>query len=129
MTARPVRRWGNAGRERQNFLHFYCFFISHKLKSTDSLTKAGYELFEILRRLRLTIAREEGLPPYIIFSDKTLIDMSIKAPTDKETILNVSGVGGAKYEKYGDRFIKAVTAFKEENPDAITSIKEEDVRP
>lgn len=98
-------------------------------KSTDSLTKAGYELFEILRRLRLTIAREEGLPPYIIFSDKTLIDMSIKAPTDKETILNVSGVGGAKYEKYGDRFIKAVTAFKEENPDAITSIKEEDVRP
>lgn len=95
-------------------------------KSTDSLTKAGYELFEILRQLRLTIAREEGLPPYIIFSDKTLIDMSVKAPTDKKTILNVSGVGEAKYEKYGDRFIEAVTVFMEENPNAVTSIKEED---
>ena len=99
---------------------------SRSRKSTDSLTRAGYELFEILRQLRLSIAREEGLPPYIIFSDKTLIDMSIKAPTDKETMLNVSGVGGAKYEKYGNRFIEAVTAFMEENPDAVTSIVEDD---
>lgn len=95
-------------------------------KSTDSLTRAGYELFEILRQLRLIIAREEGLPPYIIFSDKTLIDMSIKAPTDKQTILNVSGMGKAKYEKYGERFIEAVTAFLEEHPEAVTSIKSED---
>ena len=95
-------------------------------KSTDSLTKAGYELFEILRQLRLTIAREEGLPPYIIFSDKTLIDMSIKAPTDKHTILNVSGVGEAKYEKYGERFIEAVTAFMEEHSGTVTCIRDED---
>ncbi|MDE6602917.1 MAG: DNA helicase RecQ [Lachnospiraceae bacterium] len=99
---------------------------SHSRKSTDSLTKAGYELFETLRQLRLTIAREEGLPPYIIFSDKTLIDMSIKAPTDGQSILSVSGVGEAKYEKYGDRFIEAVTAFMDEHPDAVTSIKDED---
>ena len=99
---------------------------SHSRKSTDSLTKAGYELFETLRKLRLTIAREEGLPPYIIFSDKTLIDMSIKAPTDKKTILNVSGVGEAKYEKYGERFMGAITAFKENHPEAVTSIMEND---
>ncbi|MDO4340805.1 MAG: DNA helicase RecQ [Eubacteriales bacterium] len=99
---------------------------SRSRKSTDSLTKAGYELFETLRKLRLTIAREEGLPPYIIFSDKTLIDMSVKAPTDKQTMLDVSGVGEAKYEKYGERFIEAVTAFMEEYPDAVTSIKDED---
>ena len=99
---------------------------SHSRKSTDSLTKAGYELFETLRKLRLTIAREEGLPPYIIFSDKTLIDMSIKAPTDKKTILNVSGVGEAKYEKYGERFMGAITAFKENHPEAATSIMEND---
>lgn len=95
-------------------------------RSTDSLTKAGYELFEVLRQLRLTIAREEGMPPYIIFSDKTLIDMSIKAPRDKASMLNVSGVGEAKYEKYGDRFIEAVTAFTDENPEAVTSIRDED---
>ena len=99
---------------------------SHSRKSTDSLTKAGYELFETLRKLRLTIAREEGLPPDIIFSDKTLIDMSIKAPTDKKTILNVSGVGEAKYEKYGERFMGAITAFKENHPEAVTSIMEND---
>ena len=98
-------------------------------KSTDSLTRAGYDLFEILRKLRLTIAREEGLPPYIIFSDKTLIDMSAKAPTDEKTILNVSGVGEAKYKKYGGRFIEAVSAFLEEHPGTVTSIKDTDNDP
>ncbi len=95
-------------------------------KSTDSLTKAGYELFEALRQLRLTIAREEGMPPYIVFNDKTLIDMSVKAPRDKAAMLNVSGVGEAKYEKYGERFIEAVTAFMDEHCEAVTSIKDED---
>lgn len=87
--------------------------------------RIGYELFDILRQLRLTIAGEEGLPPYIIFSDKTLIDMSVKTPTDKDSILSVSGVGEAKYEKYGDRFIEAVTAFMEKYPGAVTAIRDE----
>ncbi|MCD7745590.1 MAG: DNA helicase RecQ [Lachnospiraceae bacterium] len=96
---------------------------THGRKSTDSLTKAGYELFEELRQLRLTIAREEGVPPYIIFSDKTLIDMSDRVPHDKTSMLKVSGVGEAKYEKYGGRFLEAITAFLEEHPDAVTSIE------
>ena len=99
---------------------------SRSRRSTDSLTKAGYELFEILRQLRLAIAREEGMPPYIIFSDKTLIDMSAKAPRDRKSMLDVSGVGEAKYEKYGDRFIEAITAFMDENPESVTSIKDDD---
>ncbi len=98
---------------------------SRSRRSTDSLTKAGYELFEILRQLRLTIAREDGVPPYIIFSDKTLIDMSIKAPQDRISMLNVSGVGMAKYEKYGERFIEVITTFMDEKPDSVTSIKDE----
>ena len=99
---------------------------SRSRKSTDSLTKAGYELFETLRQLRLTIAREEGMPPYIVFSDKTLIDMSVKAPRDRSSMLGVSGVGEAKYEKYGERFIEAITAFIDENPESVTSIKDDD---
>ncbi len=99
---------------------------SRSRRSTDSLTKAGYELFETLRQLRLTIAREEGMPPYIVFSDKTLIDMSVKAPRDRSSMLGVSGVGEAKYEKYGERFIEAITAFIDENPDSVTSIKDDD---
>ena len=96
-------------------------------KSTDSLTKIGYELFELLRKLRLSIAREEGLPPYIIFSDKTLIDMSINLPTDKRAIMNISGVGESKYEKYGERFIEAIRTFMEDHPEAVTSIGESDI--
>lgn len=99
---------------------------SRSRRSTDSLTKAGYELFETLRQLRLTIAREEGMPPYIVFSDKTLIDMSVKAPRNRSSMLGVSGVGEAKYEKYGERFIEAITAFIDENPDSVTSIKDDD---
>ena len=91
-------------------------------RSTDALTKAGFGLFERLRQLRLTIAREEGMPPYIVFSDKTLIDMSVKAPQSKGAMLNVSGVGAAKYEKYGERFISEITNFLDENPGATTSI-------
>lgn len=91
-------------------------------RSTDSLTKAGYELFDVLRQLRLAIAREEGLPPYIIFSDKTLIDMCLKIPRDRTAMLNVSGVGEAKYQKYGEKFIDAVNAFMAEHPEAVTGI-------
>lgn len=98
---------------------------SRSRKSKDSLTKAGYELFDSLRELRLVIAREEAVPPYIIFSDKTLVEMAAKAPKDKEEILNVSGVGEAKYKKYGQRFIKAVADFIEEHPGVVTGIIEE----
>ena len=99
---------------------------SRTRKSTDALTKAGYELFELLRKLRLTIAREEGMPPYIIFSDKTLIDMSVKAPRDRRSMLSVSGVGEAKYDKYGERFIETIKGFMDENPGALTGIRDDE---
>lgn len=76
----------------------------HKAKS-DVLTSKGIELFETLRELRMEIAKEEKVPPYIIFSDKSLIDMCMKIPGKKEEMLQVSGVGEAKYERYGERFL------------------------
>ncbi len=98
-------------------------------RSTDALTKAGFELFDLLRQLRTTIAREEGIPPYIVFSDKTLIDMSVKAPRDRDSMLGVSGVGLAKYDKYGSRFMDAISDFLTQNPDAVTGITDgEDVK-
>lgn len=95
-------------------------------RSTDSLTNSGYELLEKLRALRTIIAREEALPPYIIFSDKTLIDMCVKVPQKKEQMLNVSGVGIAKYEKYGNRFLDEILTFKAIHPNAVISIKEDE---
>ena len=59
-----------------------------------------------VEQLRLTIAGEQKVPPYIVFSDKTLIDMCVKKPTDRASMLEVSGVGEAKYEKYGERFLE-----------------------
>ena len=61
-----------------------------KARSTDALTAAGYKLFEQLRKLRLELAKEEAVPPYIIFSDKTLIDMCVKLPKNEYDMLNVS---------------------------------------
>ena len=71
-----------------------------KARSTDSLTSAGYKLFEELRQLRLTIAKEEGMPPYIIFNDKTLIEMCVRMPENRQDMLGVSGVGENKFHKY-----------------------------
>ena len=48
------------------------------------------------------------MPPYIVFNDKTLIDMCAKMPTTKSDMLNVSGVGENKYGKYGERFIAVI---------------------
>ncbi|MCI9105484.1 MAG: DNA helicase RecQ, partial [Lachnospiraceae bacterium] len=83
-----------------------------KKKSTFSgveLTEQEQQLFEKLRALRTEIAREEQVPPYIVFSDKTLISMCKVKPQNKEKMLSVSGVGEYKYEKYGERFLHCVT--------------------
>ena len=99
---------------------------SGKKKSTDSLTSAGFILFEKLRNLRMEIAREESMPPYIIFSDKSLIDMCVKVPQNKSEMLNVSGVGAAKFNKYGQRFLDAIGVYQEAHPDSVISMKEND---
>ena len=86
------------------------------------ITGAGYELFERLRALRLVIAREEGVPPYIIFNDKTLIDMCEKLPVDADTMLSVSGVGQNKLMKYGSRFTEEINKFVSEHPGVVTTL-------
>ena len=74
------------------------------------LNKEQEESFEILRALRAEIAREEKVPPYIVFSDKTLLQMCIEKPTNKNTMLKVSGVGELKFEKYGERFLEVINS-------------------
>ncbi|NLK03332.1 MAG: DNA helicase RecQ [Clostridiales bacterium] len=81
------------------------------LRKSEVLTSKGLELFEDLRNLRTIKAKEEAVPPYIIFTDKTLIDMCIKLPYNKTEMLMVNGVGDHKYEKYGQLFIDAIYRF------------------
>lgn len=88
-----------------------------KSKGTESLTSAGYRLFDKLRALRLEIARKENMPPYIVFNDKTLIDMAVRVPSSRQEMLAVSGVGEHKYMKYGERFLAEIEAFVETCPE------------
>ena len=82
-----------------------------KMRKSDILNSKGLELFERLRALRTEIAREESLPPYIIFSDKTLVDMCVKAPLEKQEMMQVNGVGENKYARFGERFLAAVRDY------------------
>ena len=80
---------------------------------TEDLDAASWQLFERLRQLRLTIAGEQKVPPYIVFSDKTLTHMCILKPVTEAEMLEVSGVGAYKFEKYGERFLECVRKFLE----------------
>lgn len=84
---------------------------SQKQRTSDILTSRGFDLFEKLKEVRFRLAKEEGMPPYIISSDKTLVDMCVKLPFNKEEMLTVSGVGENKYEKYGKAFLAAIWEF------------------
>ncbi len=77
----------------------------------EQFTENEESLFERLRGLRTEIAREEKVPPYIVFSDKTLTHMCMVKPTTKQEMLKVSGVGEFKFEKYGDRFLSCIEKF------------------
>ncbi len=90
-----------------------------KSNGRESLTSAGFKLFDRLRKIRLDIAREENMPPYIIFSDKTLIDMAVKVPISQSEMLNVLGVGANKYNKYGERFLAVIDEFTKRYPELI----------
>ncbi|MCD8163902.1 MAG: DNA helicase RecQ [Synergistaceae bacterium] len=81
-------------------------------KRAKSVEIVRSELFEELRALRRAIAAEEGVPPYVVFTDKTLSAICDMLPTDEEEFLEVPGVGAAKLERYGEAFIDAVNDWK-----------------
>lgn len=66
------------------------------------------EVFEKLRALRARIAKDSGVPPYIVFSDKTLKEMADKLPKTKEEALLIGGVGEIKFERYGREFLEVL---------------------
>ncbi|HCR30873.1 MAG TPA: DNA helicase RecQ [Opitutae bacterium] len=75
-------------------------------------------LFATLRAVRKELANEQGVPPYIIFSDVSLREMARDFPTHEEQLSEISGVGLKKLERYGESFLNAIKEFLEANPDA-----------
>ncbi len=70
--------------------------------------EADERLFQALRALRTEIARESGVPPYVVFHDRTLREMAALKPHDLSGLTQVSGVGAAKLERYGERFLEVL---------------------
>ncbi len=66
------------------------------------------ELFEALRLKRMEVARKQNLPPYIIFHDKTLIELAALRPKSRAAMANVPGVGEAKLDRYGPAFLSVI---------------------
>ena len=72
-------------------------------------------LVAILKNLRKTIARQKGLPPYVIFQDPSLEEMATFYPTTKDALSQINGVGMGKVAKFGTPFIQAIQQYVEEN--------------
>ena len=69
------------------------------------------ELFEVLRLLRLRLAEQQAIPPYIVLTDKTLHLLAAQRPTTIKEFGTISGIGEYKKEKYGKDFVDAINNF------------------
>ncbi|TXC92129.1 DNA helicase RecQ [Metabacillus litoralis] len=86
------------------------------------------ELFEKLKTIRRELAGELKIPPYIIFSDSSLKDMSSKCPTNDHEFLAVKGVAQTKLERYGDQFIAAICEFLNLERDTTKQLQQNSVK-
>lgn len=83
---------------------------SHGRDSTP-LDEAQRPLWEALRQKRRELAEAQGVPPYVIFHDATLLEMVSAHPRDREQLAQISGVGARKLEAYGDAFLAVLDEF------------------
>ena len=84
-----------------------------KVKRQKHAALAGYdpELFTILRQLRKHLADQQKVPPYVIFGDASLAEMSARQPGDRNSFLDINGVGQRKLERYGEAFLDAINDY------------------
>ena len=75
---------------------------------------ADEELFAMLKDLRKKVAKQHGLPPFVIFQDPSLEDMAVQYPITIEEMQNITGVGVGKARKFGEEFVTLIKAYVEE---------------
>jgi len=80
-------------------------------KSSIEISVLEEPLWQALRSARMVIAKDQGVPPYVIFHDATLLEILRSKPTTIDEMANVSGVGAAKLQRYGNAFIKVILEF------------------
>ncbi|MDY7045850.1 DNA helicase RecQ [Virgibacillus sp. M23] len=81
------------------------------------------DLFTALRNLRKQLADEKGVPPYVLFSDATLKELSRYFPVTKEDMLEIKGVGEKKYDQFGEAFLNVLKEWRSQNPDVKNIIR------
>ncbi len=86
--------------------------VQNKNIAHDSLGTENRALFEALRSLRLKLAQENNLPPYVVFHDKHLRQMALSQPATESEMLKISGIGNQKWKLYGQQFIGAIDDWK-----------------
>ena len=79
---------------------------------STGLSQSDEDLYNALKVKRLALAQERGVPAYVVFPDKTLVDMAYQKPTSKDAFLEVYGVGKSKTEKFADAFIEVISEFQ-----------------
>jgi len=79
--------------------------VSRPARSKPAVREADQELWEALRECRQALASEHAVPPYVIFHDKTLVEMLESRPRTEAELLDISGIGQAKLERYGAHFL------------------------
>ncbi|UOY89393.1 DNA helicase RecQ [Bacillus glycinifermentans] len=89
--------------------------VTRKEKMKTAQIVQDDQLFERLRTLRRKLAQEQGVPPFVVFSDETLKEMSGKMPLTEDELMDVKGVGEQKRQKYGALFLQELKAYKAEN--------------
>ena len=90
----------------------------HARRASRSRTSALVpipDLFDVLREVRLRLARERGVPPYVIFHDTTLRDMADRRPSTLDDLHDIYGVGAKKAADFGDAFLDAIRTFRKPN--------------
>ncbi len=77
------------------------------------------ELFDMLREMRKDIADRAGVPPFVIFHDRTLAELAVHRPESSEALLAIHGVGKSKCEKYGEEILETLRIFATSRPDSL----------
>lgn len=86
-----------------------------KVIKVEAQAQKDSKIFELLKSIRKSIAIEEKVPPYIIFSDTTLKEISEYLPASKKEFLNIKGVGEVKFQRYGHKFMELIKQYSEES--------------
>ena len=99
----------------------WCILVHHTLKKTaesktgtsrvdykEVLSPEDFVVFDRLRSLRKRLAEQEGIPPYVIFTNEQLAEIARQRPNSRSALQAVDGIGAGKAERYGDQFLQAL---------------------